>query len=78
VLSIVMKFALPDMPFIHRVGIVFLIAIALQVVVSLMTQSRAGSDYIRTDDVSYGTRTSFNLGAVGVVAIVVALYAVFW
>jgi SSS family solute:Na+ symporter len=77
-LSIVMKLALPDLPFIHRVGIVFVIALALQVVVSLMTTSRAGTDYIRTDDVTFGTRTGFNVGAIGVVAIVVALYAIFW
>jgi SSS family solute:Na+ symporter len=78
VLSVVMKLALPDLPFIHRVGIVFLIALALQVVVSLLTRARGDSNYIQLDDVGFATRTSFNLLAVGVVAIVVALYALFW
>jgi solute:Na+ symporter, SSS family len=78
VLSIVMKFALPDLPFIHRVGIVFLIALALQIAVSLLTQARADKDFIRVDDVSYGTSGGFNIGALGVMAILVALYAVFW
>jgi SSS family solute:Na+ symporter len=78
VLSIVMKLALPDLPFIHRVGIVFLIALALQVVVSLATRARTENDTIRVDDVSYATGASFNLGALAVVAITVALYAIFW
>jgi SSS family solute:Na+ symporter len=78
VLSIVMKLAVPDLPFIHRVGIVFLVALALQVVVSLATRARADANLIRVDDVVFATRSSFNLGAIGVLAILVALYATFW
>jgi SSS family solute:Na+ symporter len=39
---------------------------------------RGASDLIRTDDVSYATPPSFNFGALGVIAILVALYTVFW
>lgn len=35
-------------------------------------------DQIRTDDVHYATPPSFNIGAFAVIAILVALYAVFW
>ena len=35
-------------------------------------------DVVRTDDVVYATRTSFNVGAMAVVAILVALYTLFW
>ena len=48
------------------------------VVVSLMTAQRSGTDFIRVDDVSYRTSAGFNIGAVGVAAILIALYAVFW
>ncbi|MGO1720684.1 MAG: sodium transporter, partial [Luteimonas sp.] len=65
--------------FIHRVGIVFVLAVALGMAVSLATARAAeGKDLIRTDDISYSTSSVFNVGALGVVAILVALYAIFW
>lgn len=79
VLSIVLKLAWPALPFIDRVGLVFLAALALAAVVSLITpRQKEGSDLIRVDDVDYGTPASFNIGALGVIAILVALYAVYW
>jgi solute:Na+ symporter, SSS family len=77
-LSIALKLGWPSLPFIDRVGLVFLLALALAILVSLMTKSRGASDLIRTDDVSYATPPSFNFGALGVIAILIALYAVFW
>lgn len=77
-LSIALKLAWPALPFMDRVGLVFLLALALAVVVSLMTHARGDANRIRTDDVAYGTNGAFNAGAVGVVAILVALYATFW
>ncbi len=57
----------------------FLLALALAAIVSLATRPpRAGSDLIRTDDVEYATSAGFNVAALGVVAILVALYALFW
>ena len=77
-LSIVLKLAWPALPFIDRVGLVFLLALALGMVVSLATRRAEGKDFIRTDDVSYRTDGTFNAGAIAVTAILVALYAVFW
>src|SRR5690606_12778332 len=79
VLSVVLKLAWPGLPFIDRVGLVFLLALALAVVVALATApQREGSDLIRTDDVSYSTTAGFNFRALGVVAVLVALCAIFW
>lgn len=77
-LSIVLKLAWPELPFMDRVGLVFLLALALAVIVSLTLRASADPNRIRTDDVSYATSGSFNVGAVGVIAILVALYAAFW
>ncbi|GHH45967.1 MULTISPECIES: sodium/sugar symporter [Gammaproteobacteria] len=77
-LSILFKLAWPSLPFIDRVGLVFLLSLLLAAVVSLATPAVPGRDHIRTDDVSYGTPASFNMGAVGVLAILVALYTLFW
>lgn len=78
VLSVVLKLAWPSLPFIDRVGLVFLLALLLAVGVSLATPAAPGKDVVRTDDVQYATRTSFNVGAIAVVAILVALYTLFW
>ncbi len=80
VLSIALKLAWPALPFMDRVGLVFLLALVLAVVVSLLSPpARAeAANRIRTDDVSYATPMSFNIGALGVTAILVALYATFW
>jgi len=77
-LSILLKMAWPELPFIDRVGIVFLLALALAVIVSLLTPNAPGKDFIRTDDVAYGTTLGFNMGSLGVLAILIALYAAFW
>ena len=78
VFSFVFKFLWSELPFIDRVGIVFVISLALAVIVSMLGKPSPEKDFIRTDDVGYATSTSFNVASVGVIAILVALYATFW
>ena len=78
VLSIAIRLGLPSMPFMNRVGLVFVLSLLLGVVVSLLSDGAAGKNRIRTDDVSFRTSKAFNLGAVGVVVLLVVLYTVFW
>ena len=78
VLSIVLKLAWPELPFIDRVGLVFLLALALAVVVSLLTRHAPEKDIIDTRNVDYTTGTVFNIGGIAVLAILAALYALFW
>ncbi len=77
-LSIALKLAWPELPFMDRVGLVFLLALVLAVIVSLTLRASSDPNRIRTDDVSYATSGTFNFGAVGVIGILVALYAAFW
>jgi len=46
--------------------------------VSLARPQVSADNHVVTHDVSYATRTSFNVAAAGVVAILVALYAAWW
>ena len=52
--------------------------LALAVVVSLATPHAPEKDIIQTRDVDYRTGGAFNIGAVAVLAILTALYALFW
>ncbi|MGE5564023.1 MAG: sodium/sugar symporter [Bacillota bacterium] len=65
-------------PFINRMGVVFLVSLVLAVVVSLATPQRPGTDSIDTSDVRYRTSAGFNIGALGVILILIALYATWW
>ncbi len=78
VLSLVLKLALPDVPFMNRIGLVFLLSLVLAIVVSLVTKASGDRDRIQTRDVSYHTTPSFNVAALAVVAILTALYVTFW
>jgi SSS family solute:Na+ symporter len=88
-LSFIMKYTLPAAafsqgvndyltPFINRMGVVFLVSLALAVVVSLATPQRPDVDTIDTSNVRYKTSTGFNAGALGVILILIALYATWW
>lgn len=79
ILSIVLKLSWPELPFIDRMGLVFLLALGLAVIVSLARPTAiTETNTIETADVSYDTSTAFNIGAVGVVLILIALYATWW
>src|SRR3954467_8070101 len=78
VLSWLFKIVWASLPFMDRMGVVFLISLALAVIVSLVTPSRPGADTIDTKAVRYATRTGFNVGALGVILILVALYGTYW
>ncbi|MGN7832453.1 sodium/sugar symporter [Pseudoxanthomonas sp. 22568] len=77
-LSLALKLVWPELPFMDRIGLVFLLALVLAVGVALATRASGDRDRIRTADVSYATAPSFNVASLAVVAILVALYAVFW
>jgi SSS family solute:Na+ symporter len=88
-LSTIMKYTLPAAafsqgindyltPFINRMGVVFLVSLVLAVIVSLATPQRPDVDTIDTVGVRYKTSTGFNAGALGVILILIALYATWW
>ncbi len=76
--SLALKVWAADVPFMDRMGIVFLAALALAALVSLLRPQPAAANRIVTGDVDYSTTTGFNAAAVGIVAILVALYATWW
>jgi len=78
VLSLAFKLLWPSLPFMDRMGVVFLATLALAVGISLATRATGDRDRIRTDDVEYATAPSFNAASLAVLAILVALYATYW
>jgi SSS family solute:Na+ symporter len=59
-------------------GVVFLLALVLAVVFSLLRPADAASNRIETRTVTYRTSPAFNIGSIGVVLVLLALYASWW
>jgi len=78
VFSLALKVLWPDLPFMDRVGVVFLMCLALCVVVSLAGKSKNENASVSTTEVSFATDKSFNIATVGVVIILTALYTTWW
>jgi solute:Na+ symporter, SSS family len=69
---------LPDMPFMNRVGWVFWICMAVCVLVSLIVPNKKPVSTLTLEGVNFKTSTAFNVLAVGVIVILIAIYTYFW
>ena len=78
VLSFAFKMLWPELPFIDRVGIVFLLCVAIAVVISVMQGNSVQEGSVELHDVEFATSSGFNLSASTVALILVALYATWW
>jgi solute:Na+ symporter, SSS family len=70
--------ALNAVPFMNRMMIVFFLSLALAVIVSLVRPAHAEKNLISMEGVSFRTTTGFNVAAVIIIAILIALYATWW
>ena len=77
-LSLLFKLAWPELPFMNRVGLVFLLSLAAAVIVSLMSPAQRSKNTITIQGIDYSTPTVFNVAGFGVIVILIALYATWW
>jgi SSS family solute:Na+ symporter len=61
-----------------RVGLVFLACLAIAVVLSLLQPRRSDALRVELKQIDYSTSIGFNLAALLVTAILIALYATWW
>ena len=94
VLSLALKLGWPELPFIDRVGLVFLVCVALAVLLSFRWGPSTSADgrstaaslqwpkphpgSVNLKEVDFSTTQSFNMASVGVILILIALYATWW
>jgi solute:Na+ symporter, SSS family len=69
---------LPGIPFLHRMGYVFIILVAVMVIISLIKPKKVGENDIEVDTQMFRTSGSFAVGALLLMGILTALYIVFW
>lgn len=78
VLSIAAKLMLPDLPFVLRIWIVFLVCLVVGVVVSLLTPKPKPEQPVDLGGIQFDTKVGFNIAAVLIVLILAAIYVAFW
>jgi solute:Na+ symporter, SSS family len=66
------------MPFVLRIWIVFLTIMVFGVVASLVSQAPEPDQPVALSDINFSTRPVFNIAALIVTAILVALYVAYW
>ena len=78
-LSVLLKAVFPNLPFIDRMGVVFLVLATLMIVISLVEGK--GKDHPNSIDVNselFKTSTQFKIGAILIAGIIAGLYTIFW
>jgi SSS family solute:Na+ symporter len=69
---------LPDLPFIDRVGWVFVLCIITGIIISQIQGAEEHPDAIEYKDVDTSTRSGFNWAALGIVLMLTGLYFTWW
>jgi SSS family solute:Na+ symporter len=78
VLSTAFKLLWPALPFMDRVGVVFLLCVGIAVLISMLQAKRTTALNVQLTGIDYRTTAGFNVGALAVILILVALYATWW
>ena len=80
ILSIILKFALPDLPFMDRMGVIFLVCLVGAAMISIATHAKrtTKAGVVDLKDVSFESGTTFNMLALGIILILIALYTTWW
>ena len=76
--NVVLKFAAPDIPFIIRIWIVFVVALLAAMAISRMTGRPHEEQTVRLGDIGFATTALFNTLAVLVIGTLVGLYVWLW
>ena len=78
VLSLGFKLLWPSLPFIDRVGLVFLMVMALGMLISIMEGGKEQADAIDYKAVDISTSSGFNLASLVILLMLAALYITWW
>jgi SSS family solute:Na+ symporter len=77
-LSVIFKFLTPEIPFLNRMGIVFLICAAMMIAFGYLSKHKESPKALVIDKGMFKVSTSFMIGSLIVIGILAALYLVYW
>ncbi|MDO3384747.1 sodium/sugar symporter [Gilvimarinus sp. SDUM040013] len=68
----------PTLPFMDRVGLVFLLCVVAALVVSHLGKGHKTEQPVELSEVNFGTTAGFNIASVAVCIVLIAFYTVWW
>ena len=68
----------PELPFLHRMGYVFLILVSIMVVISLIRPRKEGEGEIVVEKEMFRMSNGFAIGSLLVMGVLAALYTIYW
>jgi len=77
-LSLGIKALIPGLPFLNRMGVVFLLLSSIVVVITLIESKGDDPKAIKADKGLFHTDNIFNVGAIGIFAVLAVIYIRFW
>jgi SSS family solute:Na+ symporter len=78
VFSLLFKILLPEVPFMNRVGFVFLLCVAVAVTVSLLHGPKIHPKAVHIADIDFRTSAGFDISGAVVAAVLTGLYWYWW
>lgn len=78
VFSLVFWLFWPELPFIDRVGLVFIMCTALAIIISVVQGHGDHPQAVNLDEVQFATKRSFNIASLAVAAVLIAFYTTWW
>lgn len=77
-LSMLIKFLMPEFPWMNRMGVVFLIMSVVIVLISLLDNKGDDEKAIHLEKGLFHTGTTFNIMSLIIIGILAAIYAMYW
>jgi SSS family solute:Na+ symporter len=78
ILSFIFKIAWPELPFMDRVGLVFLLCAMIAIAISIALGNREQPGSVELAEIDFSTTRNFNVAGTAVALILAALYATWW
>lgn len=73
-LSLTLKLVWPELPFMDRVGLVFLLCVAIAVVITFLADDKDQINAVDLQSIEFKTTGGFNIATLGIILIFIALY----
>jgi SSS family solute:Na+ symporter len=78
VFSISIKYLWPELPFMDRVGVVFVLCMLTAIIVSISERRKNHEHAIDVSDISFATEPVFNVAALATSIVLISLYSCWW
>lgn len=78
VFSLVLRQLWPELPFIDRVGLVFILCVVLAIIISLAEKKGVSENAVDLNNIEFKTTSGFNVASIAVVCLLIAFYSTWW